>query len=71
MNKIYIRPPMIRLKDALQLADIAGSGGQAKLLIAAQEIKVNGEKCTVFGKQLHEGDVITFDGTDFFIEYEN
>lgn len=71
MNKIYVRPPMIRLKDALQLADIAASGGQAKRLIGAEEIKVNGEICTLFGKQLHAGDVFSFDGTDFVIEYEN
>jgi len=47
---------MIRLGQFLKLAGIADSGGDARALIAAGEVTVNGEPETRRGRQLHPGD---------------
>lgn len=71
MNKVKIRPPVIRLKDVLQLVDAAQSGGHAKQRILAQEVSVNGEICTVIHKQMRAGDRFTVDGEVYEITYED
>lgn len=62
MTKLSIYTPTIRLKDALKFAGEAENGGAAKMMIKEEKIKVNGEICTVCGKQLGEGDTIEVDG---------
>ena len=51
----------------MKLADVAGSGGMAKLLIEDGQIRVNGEICTQRGKKLYPGDRFRFDNTDYVI----
>ncbi len=46
------------LGQALKAAGIVGSGGQAKVLIQAREITVNGEVETRRGRRLRSGDVV-------------
>ncbi len=58
MREVEIRGEMIRLGQLLQHAGIADSGGEAKQLLAAGEVIVNGEPETRRGRQLHPGDVI-------------
>lgn len=48
----------ITLGQALKLADIVGTGGEAKFLVQAGEVKVNGEVETRRGRKLTRGDVI-------------
>ena len=67
MIKVFIHTPTIRLKDALKFAGIAENGGHAKLLIKDEKVKVNGEICTVSGKQLAPGDMFTIDGMDYYV----
>ena len=43
MKKVNIGSDYIKLDQFLKLADIVMSGGEAKLLIMSEEIKVNGE----------------------------
>ncbi|MBQ6067086.1 MAG: RNA-binding S4 domain-containing protein [Clostridia bacterium] len=62
-----ITTPFIKLDSALKLADIAGSGGMAKLLIEDEQIRVNGEVCTQRGKKLYPGDSFRFENTDYVI----
>jgi ribosome-associated protein len=51
-------PPGTTLGQALKAASLVGSGGEAKVLIQAGEVSVNGEVETRRGRRLEEGDVI-------------
>lgn len=53
---IEIDSEYIRLDALLKLAGAAVTGGQAKLLIQEGEVLVNGQKCTLRGKKLRDGD---------------
>jgi len=50
--------PAITLGQALKASDIVGSGGEAKVLIQAGEVLVNGEVETRRGRKLVAGDVV-------------
>jgi ribosome-associated protein len=51
-------PEGTTLGQALKVASIVGSGGEAKVLIQAGEVLVNGEVETRRGRKLHQGDVV-------------
>ncbi|HWS82092.1 MAG TPA: RNA-binding S4 domain-containing protein [Rubrobacter sp.] len=51
-------PPGTTLGRALKAAGLVGTGGEAKILIQAGEVSVNGEVETRRGRTLQEGDVI-------------
>jgi ribosome-associated protein len=51
-------PPGTTLGQALKAASLVGSGGEAKVLIQAGEVSVNGEVEMRRGRRLEEGDVI-------------
>lgn len=55
----------IRLDDFLKFCGVVGTGGQAKVLIQAGEVKVNGEVETRRRKQLDRGDVVELLGERF------
>src|ERR1700734_3230002 len=59
---VPIRDESIRLGEFLKLADLAQTGSDAKELILAGEVLVNGEPETRRGRQLRVGDVVEFDG---------
>ena len=63
MKDIKIRDDFIKLGQAMKLAGIVDSGALAKERILAEEVKVNGEICTVKGKKIYPGDRIEFAGT--------
>ena len=44
--------------QALKAAGLVGTGGEAKVLIQAGEVSVNGEVETRRGRRLEEGDVV-------------
>ena len=46
------------LGQALKVASLVGSGGEAKVVIQAGEVLVNGEVETRRGRKLEEGDVV-------------
>ncbi len=50
--------PAITLGQALKASDLVGSGGEAKVLIQAGEVLVNGEVETRRGRKLVAGDVV-------------
>ena len=58
MNTINITTEFIKLDAFLKFAGVAGTGGEAKMLIAEGRIEVNGEVCTQRGKKLYPGDVV-------------
>ncbi len=51
-------PPGTTLGQALKAAGLVGTGGEAKVLIQAGEVSVNGEVETRRGRRLEEGDVV-------------
>ena len=59
MQEIQIRGDMIRLGQLLKLADIAGSGADARDLLLESGVAVNGEIELRRGRQLHRGDVVS------------
>jgi ribosome-associated protein len=59
---VPIRGDTIRLGQLLKLAGIADDGGEAKALLVAGEVRVNGEPEQRRGRQLHPGDRIEVDG---------
>ncbi|MBR2315928.1 MAG: RNA-binding S4 domain-containing protein [Clostridia bacterium] len=58
---IPITTEFIRLDSAMKLADIAGTGGIAKMMIQDGEVKVNGEVCLSRGKKLRPGDSFEYE----------
>ncbi|HEX5850606.1 MAG TPA: RNA-binding S4 domain-containing protein [Rubrobacter sp.] len=54
-------PTGTTLGQALKVASLVGSGGEAKVLIQAGEVLVNGEVETRRGRRLEAGDVIELD----------
>jgi ribosome-associated protein len=55
---IAIRDDTIRLGQLLKLAGLAESGGHARELVQAGEVRVNGEVDTRRGRQLRHGDLV-------------
>jgi len=51
-------PAGTTLGQALKAANLVGSGGEAKVLIQAGEITVNGEVETRRGRRLQAGDMV-------------
>lgn len=62
MISIPIRTGTIRLSQFLKLADIVGDGVEAKFLIQAGEIQVNGEKELRRGRKLRLDDRVEYAG---------
>jgi ribosome-associated protein len=58
VRDIEIRGDMIRLGQLLKLSGLADSGGEARELLLAEEVTVNGEPEARRGRQLHRGDVV-------------
>ena len=51
-------PSGMTLGQALKASNLVGSGGEAKVVIQAGEVWVNGEVETRRGRKLEEGDVV-------------
>lgn len=66
-KQVEITTDFIRLDAALKLANVVSTGGQAKMLIEDEQIRVNGEICTQRGKKLRSGDVFSFENTVYVI----
>ncbi|MEA2409966.1 MAG: ribosome-associated protein [Thermoleophilaceae bacterium] len=64
MREIEIRGDTIRLGQALKVAGIVGSGGEAKALLADGAVTVNGEPEQRRGRQLHPGDTFAAAGEE-------
>ena len=69
MTVLPITTEYIKLQDLMKLADLVSTGGEAKLLIQDGEVLVNGEVCTMRGKKIRPGDVVTFRGQEYAAAY--
>ena len=64
---VAISTEFIKLQDAMKFANVVYSGGEAKQLILEEQVKVNGEICTMRGKKLRPGDKFEFQGQSYLI----
>ena len=69
MNTIEITTEYIKLQDLLKLAGLTYTGGEAKVMVQEGLVKVNGEVCTMRGKKIRPGDVVTFRGQEYAVAY--
>jgi len=60
----------IKLDSFLKAVNIVGSGGEAKIIIAEGQLRVNGETETRRGRKLYPGDRVELDGHEFTVERE-
>lgn len=56
---VTIQTPFIKLEQVMKLAGLTDTGGFAKELIQNGAVSVNGDVCTMRGKKIRNGDVIT------------
>ena len=62
MDTIQINTEFIKLDSLLKFAGMVEPGGEAKELIQAGQVKLNGQVCTMRGKKCVPGDEIELDG---------
>lgn len=67
MEEVRIKDEFIKLGQALKLANLVGSGVDAKFVVQDGLVKVNGEVCTQRGKKLADGDKVSFEGNTFIV----
>lgn len=70
METVNITSEFIKLEALLKFAALVGTGGEAKLVIADGLVKVNGEVCTMRGKKIRPGDVVSFADAELLVEAE-
>ncbi len=71
MTEITITTEFIKLQDLLKLANLVGTGGEAKIVIQEGEVCVNGVVCTMRGKKIRPGDTVAYDGEELTVSYAN
>jgi len=62
---VEISTQFIKLDSFLKYANIASTGGEAKIYIEEEMVRVNGEVCTMRGKKIRPGDTVTFENTEY------
>lgn len=70
MEKIEISTPFIKLDQFLKFSGAALSGGEAKEMVAAGIVSVNGEICLMRGKKLFPGNVVEISAGDGIFKFE-
>lgn len=65
---VEVTTEYIKLESFLKLCNAVSSGGEAKMLIQDGYVFVNGEKCTMRGKKLRDGDRVRFQGACYVVK---
>jgi len=60
----------IKLDSFLKAVNVVGSGGEAKIIIAEGQVRVNGETELRRGRKLYPGDRVALCGHEFTVERE-
>ena len=60
----------IKLDSFLKGVNVVGSGGEAKIIIAEGQVRVNGETEMRRGRKLYPGDCVALGGHEFTVERE-
>ena len=69
MTTIPITTEFIKLQDLLKFANMVSTGGEAKIRILDGEVSVNSEICTMRGKKIRPGDIVSMDGEELTVAY--
>ena len=69
MKTIEIHTEFIKLQDLLKFANLVATGGEAKELIQAGQVLVDGQVCTMRGKKIRPGDDVCFEGEHYTVSY--
>lgn len=67
-NEVKISTEFIKLDQLLKFSGAVAIGSEAKEFIAQGKVKFNGEVCTMRGKKVRSGDVITFNDTEIKVK---
>ncbi len=67
-SEVKITTEYIKLDQLIKFAGIAYSGAEAKDMVINGCASVNGELCTMRGKKIRPGDVVTLDFEDAAFE---
>ena len=67
-EKIEIKTEFIKLDSLLKYANVVETGGIAKEVIQDGAVKFNGEVCTMRGKKVRRGDIVTIEELNMEIE---
>ncbi|MFD2759274.1 RNA-binding S4 domain-containing protein [Gulosibacter faecalis] len=62
IDDVQIDGDMIRLGQFLKFSGLLDTGSDAKEIIGEGHVRVNGERETRRGRQLHDGDVVELGG---------
>jgi ribosome-associated protein len=62
--EISITTEFIKLDSLLKFAGIADTGVEAKNMIQNGEVLVNGSVCTMRGKKIRSGDIVSVGGSE-------
>ena len=63
-NKVKITTEFIKLDQLLKFAGAVSIGSEAKEIILSGQVLVNGEVCTMRGKKIRTGDIVSVDGQE-------
>ena len=69
-ESVKITTEFIKLDSFLKFCGAAETGGQAKELVQAGRVLVNGEPCPMRGKKLRPGDQVSLAGGDTLYRVE-
>ena len=64
-EQIPIHTEFIKLDSFLKFCNAVESGAEGKAVVQNGEARVNGFVCTMRGKKLRPGDVVSFDGQNW------
>jgi len=67
MREVTIKGEFIKLDSLLKFENMVMSGGEAKIVIQEGQVCVNGAACTMRGKKIRSGDVVSFAGEEMRI----
>jgi ribosome-associated protein len=70
MQEVIIKDEFIKLGQALKLAGLVESGVDAKIVVQEGLVHVNDSICTMRGKKLVDGDVVSYEGQTIVIKSE-
>lgn len=69
-NLVNIKTEFIKLDSLLKFAGAVSIGSEGKEMVQSGKVKVNGEVCTMRGKKIRNGDVVTINNQDIKVENE-
>ena len=67
MKEIKIETEFIKVDQFLKYTSIVQTGGEAKMMIQDEMVKLNGEVVTQRGKKIRNGDIIEIEDYDSFL----